>query len=174
MIDIIAKLEAATEGSRELDCMIWCELNGKRYKEHATSHRGETHCFYTEPPKRTPHVETGIPPWTQSIDAALTLVPKGYDWIISNVNGHFGGTPYACVEDEMKISGLHTTRHFANTPVLALCIASLRARGECVRDERKRCVEIVRQFDPHHLDPLVSEIIAAIEGKDREPQPPAS
>ena len=46
--------------------------------------------------------------------------------------------------------------------------------AECVRDERKRCVEIVRQFDPHHLDPLVSEIIAAIEGKDREPQPPAS
>lgn len=62
-----------------------------------------------------------VPPsYTASIDAALTLLPDGYDWIIGDVNGQYGGTPYACVGD--------TTQHFAATTVLALTAACLKAR----------------------------------------------
>ena len=60
------------------------------------------------------------PSYTASIDAALTLLPDGYDSIVRDVNGHYGGTPYACVGD--------TTQQFAATAVLALTAACLKAR----------------------------------------------
>lgn len=54
-------------------------------------------------------------------DAALKLLPPKYDWIVGDVNGHYGGTPYACVGD--------TTQHFAATSALALAAACLKARA---------------------------------------------
>lgn len=61
-----------------------------------------------------------LTPYTSSIDAALTLVPEGHDWVVGDVNGQVGGTPYACVGS--------TKKHFGETAVLSLCIAALRAR----------------------------------------------
>ena len=70
-------------------------------------------------------VALGYPPkpwdYTSSLDAALSLVPEGYDWIVANVNGHHGGTPYACVGSDQS--------HHAATPVLSLVLAALRARA---------------------------------------------
>lgn len=62
-----------------------------------------------------------LPRYTASLDDALTLRPVGYDWIAGDVNGGFGGTPYACVGSRVE--------HFAATPALALCAAALRARA---------------------------------------------
>lgn len=100
--DLIARLERATEGSRELDFEI-AEYLDKIGVKYATTIEGHT------------------PEWTQSLDAALSLVPEGHDWIVADVNGHVGGTPYACVGSKKP--------HFAETPALALCVAALRARG---------------------------------------------
>jgi hypothetical protein len=69
----------------------------------------------------------GLPSYTESFDAAMTLVPEVYDWIVASVNGQIGGTPYACVGDEKA--------HFAETPVLSLVLACLRARASTDKGE---------------------------------------
>lgn len=53
---------------------------------------------------------------------------KGYDWIMGNVNGHMGGTPYGCVgvtEDKASYSA---------TPLLSLWLSYFRLE---LGDERK-------------------------------------
>jgi len=60
----------------------------------------------------------GAPAYTASLDAAMTLVPEGFDWIIGHTNG--GLTIHAEVGDREQ--------RFAATPALALCAAALRAR----------------------------------------------
>ena len=60
--------------------------------------------------------------YTASLDAAMTLVPEGFDWIIGRTNG--GLTIHAEVGgrgDEFQ--------RFGETPALALCAAALRARA---------------------------------------------
>jgi hypothetical protein len=59
--------------------------------------------------------------YTSSLDAAMKLVPDSYDWIVGDVNGAWGGTPYACVGSKEE--------HFAATAILALCAAALRAHA---------------------------------------------
>ena len=60
------------------------------------------------------------PTYTASLDAALTLVPEDYDWIIGRTNG--GLTIHACCGG--------TEEHFGDTPAIALCIAALKARSQ--------------------------------------------
>lgn len=65
------------------------------------------------------------PNYTASLDAALTLVPEGWGWLID------GGHPpagYVVELDEGKlppkqITGIH------KSPAIALCIAALKARA---------------------------------------------
>ena len=63
------------------------------------------------------------PNYTASLDAAASLIPDGFDWILERVND--GMTIGARVghNDPNRIS-------FAETPALALCAAALRARAE--------------------------------------------
>jgi hypothetical protein len=61
--------------------------------------------------------------YTASLDAAMSLVPDGYDWIVGHTNA--GLTVYA----ECGGTGGDFTR-FAATPALALTAAALRARAE--------------------------------------------
>jgi hypothetical protein len=59
-------------------------------------------------------------PFTSSIDAALTLVPKGWEWVLD------GGTGMSRVcflkKNEPAIDLT------ASTPALAICMASIKAR----------------------------------------------
>ena len=69
---------------------------------------------------RSPLGEIRQPPlYTSSFDAAFALVPEDVDWIVGNVNGHMGGTPYAQVGDIVV---------YTETPILSLCAAALRFR----------------------------------------------
>lgn len=111
--DLIAKLEAASEGSRELDVAI--------HHGRAAAHKHLPSGF-TMKDLGNPHRNRGLagskfiypdrgpaPHYTTSIDAALTLVPEGWtpwDLIASH-----------CTPDE-----------FDAAPALALTIAALRAR----------------------------------------------
>ena len=81
-----------------------------------------------------------VPPWqwppayTASIDAALTLVPEGCDWVVrSGMADHPTDTrPYAHVmfgnvnRDRSRSLG----EAHAPTPALALCIAAIKALKE--------------------------------------------
>jgi hypothetical protein len=111
---LIERIEAATGGDRELDVAVIMALYPEAgpYSPHC---QGDEPIFWN-----APYYKQECPHLTASLDDALTLLPEGYDWIIGNVNGMYGGTPYACAGS--------TEQHFAATPVLALLSAILKAR----------------------------------------------
>jgi hypothetical protein len=111
MKDLIERLEKATGPSYELSQDIGRALGLRQRYEHPGSEN------------------LSWPHYTYSLDAALTLVPEGHDWIVASVNGQVGGTPYACCGSE--------TAHYGETPVLSLCIAALKARAAVERDLTK-------------------------------------
>jgi hypothetical protein len=117
--DLIARLEKATGPSFELDEAIWCALN----PDHdSTTYNGD--------------------PYTQSLDAALTLVPEGWSGTITIRPTKFYA--YLCSDfndDYAKVFWSHQpskrepgTRKYPHptsgspTPAIALCIAALKAR----------------------------------------------
>jgi|ERR1700761_4058 len=63
-----------------------------------------------------------LPRYTASLDAALTLVPEGYDYIIEHTNGGLTICARVGHNDPDKNS-------WGETPALALCAAALRARA---------------------------------------------
>lgn len=65
-------------------------------------------------------------PYTASLDAAMTLVPEGCDWLLDNFDGECG-KPSAWVHK--RGSAEEITSITGATPALALCAASLRARA---------------------------------------------
>jgi len=65
------------------------------------------------------------PPYTTSLDAARSLVPPMHDWVVGDVNGHVGGTPYAQV-------GPYT--RYGATPILSFVAAALTAMAEMLRE----------------------------------------
>ncbi len=105
---LIEKLEAATEGSRELDLKIGQATH--------RGMRGRVPNYWAD----NLRLMGQLPEYTTSIDAALTLVPEGTEWILLTVpeEGGYG----AGVGESMWNS-------FALTPALAICIAALRARA---------------------------------------------
>ena len=110
MPGLIEKLEAADEGSRELDWAVECELHGwpLDHMRHAA-----------------------LPNYTTSLDDALTLAPEG--WYLRRLNQyHNNREPAWGWGAELRyhpnpIIGLSVGESRASAP-LALCIAALRAR----------------------------------------------
>lgn len=102
MNTLIAELEAATEGSRELDNAVAKALG-----------------FMMPQPGDPPRYST-------SLDAALTLVPKGCGWSMNDDGEGF-------VFQKVKRAGgpgwpIIGQCDGDTTPALSLCICSLRAR----------------------------------------------
>lgn len=121
--DLIARLEAAEGPSRELDARITAVLNnpGKPFEEInwiAAEAAWGAHAF---------------PLYTASIDAAMTLVPKGWhillsDWEHAKLRER---GPWQCIITQPGTRDTFEPRFrcdHAPTPALALCIAALRAR----------------------------------------------
>lgn len=104
MKELIAKLEAAKEGSRQLDHEIAVAV--EKYKE---------------PPVTALDTDWWTPHYSTSIDAALTLVPKSWDKTCREVGGECNASVGPPRAPDIESSGA--------TPALALCIASLRARA---------------------------------------------
>lgn len=71
-----------------------------------------------------------VPPYTSSLDAAMTLVPEGWEWMMEGeeTERHFPPSQWlykAHLGDKITSEG--------STPALALCAAALRARSEAIR-----------------------------------------
>lgn len=105
MNDLIAKLEAATGPDRRLDDAIHVAVRGR----------------------------TALPPYTKSIDAALMLVPQGFQAYVDTGVGY--GDAHACVwaDHPHRIQG--GARQQA-TPAIALCIAALKAARHAQSPQR--------------------------------------
>ena len=124
--ELIARLEKATEGSRELDAEIAVVsgefLHGKVSKTRPwlVTQAG----INREPPR-----------YSASIDAALTLVPEDFQWLVRD--DERGGFCNVTSPDFVAIEGSNGQDEsigkrfptYAATPALALCIAALRARA---------------------------------------------
>lgn len=102
---LIERLEAATEGSRELDAEIASHYGGLSGMSYETWEAVEAHA---------PH-------YTTSLDAAIQLVREGCAWGVEVRFGRLGSR--AWVKPDLPFSE-------GNTPALALCIAALRARED--------------------------------------------
>lgn len=100
--DLIEKLEAAPEGSRELDEIIAVVMDTVKIIQSGA------------------HKLMDFPYYTFSIDAALTLVPEGWGLLMD-----LRKTCRVRLED-----GNSKPWIYAITPALALCIAALKAREE--------------------------------------------
>lgn len=116
MLELIERLEKATEPALELDGLIAEAIEPNRFKE--LDRRKDPNWDYF-------CAIFAIPRYTASIDAALTLVPHGCDWefgsakLVANGCWHWA-----------KVIAIHA-EHVGKgptTPALVLCIAALKAR----------------------------------------------
>lgn len=124
--EVIAEVERATEGSRQLDVEIFLvivdfsRLNS--WRNHlAMRPRGEV-------PDPIRYASHAAPAYTSSLDAALTLVPEGCAWQITKCLDDL-----PCVAKVQKRSvdapGFGVWEEVSTkTPPLALVLAALRAR----------------------------------------------
>jgi len=131
MIDLIERLGSAKEGSRELDADIG-EYVGAKPKTKNVYKRGR----YVDGKPVLMRVEKVWPHYTTSLDAALTLVPEG--WLVNRFWQDEDGWEVMLTEtgtDEgmgtpnFVEAALMFDGNGIPTPALALCIASLKARG---------------------------------------------
>lgn len=122
--ELIAKLESAKEGSRELDGEIYTTVVNTAYE---LTRRVPGECQY----KAGGH-PFGCEHYTTSIDAALTLVPEelkpGWplNWSVSLL---FAPDESWATAKVFSYVGHEWVSERATTPALALCCAALRARG---------------------------------------------
>jgi hypothetical protein len=122
---LIARLVAATEGSRELDGEIAATL--KLYPEGA---------FRMLDIADNAYFATGAyerweaPRYTTSLDAALTLVPSE-TWRVYAIQEHYVGPPVTWfVGLDRRRCHVRSMMGHAPTAPLALCIAALKAHAE--------------------------------------------
>lgn len=118
LIELAERVEAAAGEDRRLDAII-AKLVGFWPKGLRRDIDYEWVRWIPNKPLDEP-IEA--PAYTASIDAAMTLVPEGNDWIIGHTNG--GLTIHA----EVGGRGDEYMR-FAATPALALVAAALKARN---------------------------------------------
>jgi hypothetical protein len=138
--DLITKLEAATEGSRELsdEVLLACGWVREGTRDPRLDcwrdPQGNVYDHWNDPHGRATQVVPRPSP-TESIDAALTLVPD--DWGYVSVSMLRGGSSEAFmlekdysppgdghIDDEWS---QWLEKAFHTSPALAICIAALKA-----------------------------------------------
>lgn len=134
MTDLLSRLSAATGPSRELDADLWEHFGmvDERHCRHWCSMDGRTDLT------REMFIRTWAPEYTQSIDAALTLVPKGWDWNLSSANiaiicrdynDDYSKVFWSQKPNEKRI-GFEKAKGTVATPAIALVIACLKAKED--------------------------------------------
>lgn len=115
--DLLAKLEAAVEGSRELDEAVWRKFGGSVILVEEAGGHQYRRWMDSDNARWAEKLTT----FTDSIDCALQLVPGALDWDLKTANHRKG---YVALIFGPKL----TFRSDARTPALALCAAALKAR----------------------------------------------
>lgn len=136
--NLIWRLEAASEGSRELDAEIALSVGNYRIEPMY----GETRVTWFEGDKSASFIaDTRKKPWwmscdhirpyTTSLDAAMSLIkPPGHPLYTWTVRARIS-TGHEFYEAEITVPSSEF-RVIQRTPALALCIAALRARVSSV------------------------------------------
>ena len=137
--ELIARLEKATEGSRELDCRIWLALFDKPVMTDPGGYGPRAHKPGYTPARqiwtddwpywndsiqvRSVGDELDAPHFTTSIDDAMTLVPEGW-----RIRLRMYGRKNRC-ELEMASDMRRQAFGVQATAPLAICIAALKVRN---------------------------------------------
>lgn len=118
--ELAERLEKASGPDQEIDGAICLALGWTLQKM-----KGDSRPYYRKPGVTLYYMRSEPPAYTTSIDAALTLVPEGWTWDVDATAPELGidWTLHAPSKHGRRITG--TSEHAA----IALCIASLRARG---------------------------------------------
>lgn len=118
--ELIAALEKATGPDRELDAAIALALGWTKHVRvwgYAWTRADGSDATWN-----------GLPAYTASIDAAVSLVPDGWCPLIGQNVHH---RHWSCLVQRVTDSGDIESRHdSAATPAIALCIAALKASAE--------------------------------------------
>ena len=126
LLDLARRCEEATGPDREFDAAIWDAIfGGEMY--WSTIQRGDEWClrYYPGPPCPEYHF---LKRFTDSLDAAVTLVPEGMAWRVDTLMGMIGAI--VCEPDACRSMKTAPCLVLGKTPALALCAAALRARAK--------------------------------------------
>ena len=124
--DLIARLEQATEGSRELDAVTEVEKRACEARDTGlTPDQAAQWRHLGDGWVGDYHTKYMAPHYTTSIDAALTLVDTDRFWARIVIDREFGAATLF-EHGEQHIGGATAE---AATAALALCIAALKARS---------------------------------------------
>jgi hypothetical protein len=140
LLGLADRCEQATGPDRELDCEIWADANDLKleWQGNCLVAGIEGVIGWIDPGEHSRNFSTNrsatgpaaIPAYTASLDAAMTLVPEG--WEVALYWGMSGFKPEAQLErDELRLKnpGFEPISGTAETIALALCAAALRARA---------------------------------------------
>lgn len=119
------RCEKAGEPDRRIDRDIWRIVENVKSLAH-----DEENIRMTE--ARRGHLFLShIPPFTASLDAAMTLVPPSdrWPWNITMATFYGSASVIPCHGGSYGINDPHAGHGRAATPALALCAAALRARA---------------------------------------------
>ncbi len=128
--ELIAAMEKATGPDVALDCDIYSMLNPTLLpvKERAGLFVNDKKFLGSAGKYHIVGVTSMAPDYTASIDAALTLVPKGSLWTCATYQSSFDVRPPYYADCAAGLEECPITEAYAATPALALCIAALKAR----------------------------------------------
>lgn len=135
MLDLIARLEAASGPDRELDHLI-AEATFPLLADYVR--KPTRYGWWSDAPKVAGAYSIApADEYTSSIDAALMLVPEG--WLLENISDQAAGTVGA-----MKAIGAfaevcdgdRVEKTFGATRAIAVCIAALKARYALASNDR--------------------------------------
>lgn len=136
--DLISKLEALTGPSREVDGEIALAVEWTFQKLGREGGRGDSRPYWRRPgcTEWYERSQEGPPRYTESIDAALTLVPESDAggrklWIRLNQFAGSHGSGKECWHAELfGIENEQAIKYWGMHPIaaIALCIACLKAR----------------------------------------------
>lgn len=124
--DLIERLEKATEGSREIDALIECEI--RRFQACAVGLNDEQRSHWKPVGSKGEVIDDQgftryhAPLYSQSMDAAISMIPRPMCW--SGGESNEDDQPWSCITDGEGRDYAAT----GATPIIALCIAALKAR----------------------------------------------
>lgn len=114
---LIKQVSDAAFASRDLDAAILKAID----PNVIATYQGTGHSDYATQKFKGSCRSIDIPHYTSSLDAAASLIPDGFDWILERTNGGLTISARVGHDDPDRSS-------WGNSPALALCAAALAAR----------------------------------------------